>query len=103
MVWQMLRPRSHPANIFYDALGVEMDKRPGRVYPAWKEMEIQAMHRAASDYAISRSLSPVTFEQIAKAERMAMGHVDYGAKWAIHVAFFLQDNNPEVKDVVTFH
>lgn len=81
----VFRPSREPARTIYDAFQAEAKKRKGRSVNEWIEAERQAVWRAARDYAQQRGLRILSLEEVTMAENYAMGHVDYGAKWAYQV------------------
>jgi hypothetical protein len=91
----VFRPRTDPARLLYDAFQAEAEKRPGRPVEFSVLSERAAVWRAARDYAQQHGLRVPTLVEVEKAERLAMGHVDYGAKWAYGVAELL---GPESKE-----
>lgn len=82
----VFRPTTEPARAIYDAFQAEASLRPGRTVEAWTTGEAEAVWRAARDYAQQRRLEAPTLEQVQRAEVLARGHTDYGAKWAYGVA-----------------
>ena len=82
----IFRPFHEPSRTLYDALQKEASKREGRTVQEWQIAERSVMYQTAHDYAIRRGLRIPPIEDIEKAERMASGHVDYGAKWAYGIA-----------------
>jgi len=81
-----LRPRMEPASLIYDAFQKEAEKRDGREFDEWLNAERQAVFDAAKAYAEKHGLTAPTMTQVIARERLAEGHTDYGAKWAIGVA-----------------
>ena len=77
------RPRSEPAGRIYDAFQEEAGHRGARVVEAWQRAAREAVHVAACSLASRYGLRAPGIEEVAAAERYAMGHIDYGAKWAI--------------------
>ena len=86
------RPYSDPARFLYDSFQEEAMHRPERNAEDWIVAERNAMWRAARDYAQQHGLRVPTMAEVQIAESSAMGHVDYGAKWAYRVAEFMQQN-----------
>lgn len=80
------RPQHQPAQGIYDALQAEAAQRKSRELDVWIKEERQAVWRAARDYAQQHGLPILTLEEIENAERSAMGHTDYAAKWAYGVS-----------------
>ncbi len=78
------RPQFQPAQRIYDAFQDEAKKRKDR--DDWIEQERLRVFREARDFAQENGLSFPTLEQVKECESYAMGHVDYGAKWAYGVA-----------------
>lgn len=79
------RPRFHPERSLYDAYVAEAAKRGDRLPKESLEREIEAVTAAAKVNARRLGLIVPSKEQVAKAGRLAMGHTDYGARWARHV------------------
>lgn len=82
----IFRPRHQPAQMLYDAFQKEAEKRDKRDFKEWSEAEIQAVWKAAREYAALHDLCIPTIEDVRYAEGYACGHVDYGAKWAYKLA-----------------
>jgi len=82
----IFRPTHEPARTLYDVFQAEALKRDKRSYDEWSMMERMAVWRAARDYAQQHGLRVITLAEVEKAEEYAIGHVDYGAKWAYRVA-----------------
>lgn len=82
----VFRPRNQPAQALYDAFRAEAAKRKGRSVDEWLSAERQVMWSVARDAAQQMGLPVLTMAQIEAAEHCAMGHVDYGAKWAYGIA-----------------
>lgn len=80
------RPSHQPAQGIYDALQVEVAQRKSRDLDVWIKEERLAVWRAARDYAQQHGLPVLSLDEIEKAERSAMGHTDYAAKWAYGVS-----------------
>lgn len=72
--------------MLYDAFEAEALHRKGRDVEEWIRLELEAVHQAACSYAAEHGLHKPTLEEIATAERIARGSVDYGSKWAFMVA-----------------
>jgi len=85
-------PRDEPAATIYAALLEETKKRRGRALEQWIRQEREAVYRAAVGYAASSGLCVPNMEQVIAAERSAMGHVDYAAKWARGVSQAMANN-----------
>lgn len=82
----VFRPHRQPAQAIYDAFQMEAEKRRGRSVEEWLKAERQAVLAAASQAAEQMGLAVPTMEQVILAEHCAMGHVNYGAKWAYGIA-----------------
>ena len=65
------RPRTEPTRTFYDAIWKSDEEKPAMA--AW---------RSARDYAQQHGLQVLTLAEVTKAETVALGHVDYAAKFA---------------------
>lgn len=86
----VFRPRHEPARTLYDAFQAEAKKRPGRSYEEWVSAERTAVWKAARDYAQQNGLPVPTLKAVADAEKQALGHTDFGTKWAYAAAGLLQ-------------
>ena len=75
------RPKSEPAATIYDALLKHASKFPRDI-----DEERLVVWRAARDYAQQHGLRVPLMADVLKAERAAIGHTDYGAKFARGVA-----------------
>lgn len=84
--YDFFRPRQAPASVLYDAFQAEALHRKGRDAEEWIRLELEAVHRAACSYAAMHGLVSPSMEDVAAAERIARGSVDYGSKWALMVA-----------------
>jgi hypothetical protein len=71
--------------MIYDAFQNEAEKRPGRTCEEWVEKERLVVWQTARDYAQQYGMRIPTMDEVERAERYAMGSVDYGAKWAYKV------------------
>jgi hypothetical protein len=90
----IFRPHTEPARSIYDAFQAEAAKRAGRSIEAWQSAERDAVLREAIFQAQKLSLTPPTQADVCNAELSAMGHIDYGAKWAYRVAETMQKAAP---------
>jgi len=86
----VFRPAHEPARSIYDAFQAEAALRPGRHFLKWSRAEIEAVWRAARDYAQMHGRRIPTLEEIERAESYAQGSADYGLQWAIQVAALLK-------------
>lgn len=80
------RPRHQPAQVLYDAFQAEAAHRKHRQLDDWIRLELEAVHRAACEYASRHGLQHPSMEAVEAAERYARGSADYGAKWAYTLA-----------------
>jgi len=78
------RPRSQPAQRIYDAFQDEATKR--KENENWEHKERLRVFREAREYAQENGLTYPTLDQVRQCESYALGHTDYGAKWAHKVA-----------------
>ena len=85
----IFRPRNQPARRIYDAFQDESRLRDSRSYDEWPILERQRVWEEARDYAQQNGLRVPTIKEIEQCEMSAMGHCDYGAKWAYGVADIL--------------
>lgn len=79
-----------PARLLYDAFQAKAKLRKQREVGNWIEKERLAVWTAARDYAQQHDRPVPTLEQIRAKEQLALGHTDYGAKWAYGVAELLR-------------
>ena len=86
----IFRPHIDPARSIYDAFQSEAAKRKGRSIEEWLEAERNAVLREAIFQAKKMQLNPPTLADVEQAETSAMGHCDYGAKWAYGIAREMQ-------------
>lgn len=89
MPTDVFRPFHAPARIIYDAFVAEAALRNQRKVEDWLEQERKAVWRAARDYAQQHGLRVPTLDEVKRAETLAAGHSDYGAKWAYGVERYL--------------
>lgn len=90
MKQDIFRPNTHPAQEIYDAFMEESLKRNSRSIQEWQELERYAVLHAATSAAVKYKLREPTMGDVMVAEILAMGHVDYGAKWAYGVVDRMQ-------------
>lgn len=84
--YNLFRPIREPERAIYDAFQAESEKRSGRRLEEWLEAEVQAVWRAARDYAQANNMRVPTLQEVQHAERSAYGHSDYAKKWALYVS-----------------
>ncbi|VVE52789.1 hypothetical protein [Pandoraea terrigena] len=80
------RPTREPARSIYDTLLSEASKRKGRRTEDWISAERDAVLREAIFLAQKMGRRAPSLEDVERAERAAMGHSDYIAKWSYGVA-----------------
>jgi hypothetical protein len=81
----IFRPLHDPARSIYDAFQAEATKRKGRSVEEWQTLEREAVLNAAVYQAHILGLNIPTIADVLNAETSAMGHCDYGSKWAYGV------------------
>lgn len=86
----IFRPKTEPARTLYDAFQAESLNRPNRMLDVWIDLERQAVWGAAKVYAQEHDMRAPTLAEVQICEQAALGHVDYGAKWAIYVAEYMR-------------
>lgn len=92
----VFRPTSQPSQRIYDAFQDEAAKRENRMDSIdWEHKERLRVFREARDYAQENRLPVLTLDQIRNCESLAIGHTDYGAKWAYAVAKLLKEPQNE--------
>lgn len=79
-------PVFEPAKSLYRALKAETKNREGRPLNMWIAAERNAIFNEAVRQAKQRKITAPTMETVMKAERLAMGHIDYLTKWSLMVA-----------------
>lgn len=87
------RPHFEPARSIYDAFANASEHR--RDYPdGWIERERHAVHLAAVAAAKRHGLREPTLADVESAETYAMGHCDYGSKWAYRLLELMKETQP---------
>lgn len=81
----IFRPRNEPARTIYDAFQKAAAVRSDVPIETWVMRERLTVWTAARDYAQQHGMRVPTIEEVQDAENVAMGHVDYGSKWAYGV------------------
>lgn len=89
----IFQPRHEPARSIYEAFQNEATKRKGRSAEEWQAAEREAVFREAMIQAARLGLRVPTMDDVVSAERSAMGHIDYGAKWAYGVTEAMKSSN----------
>lgn len=64
----------------------EAQHRRERMVEEWHQAEVNAVLNAAQDFALQHGLRAPSREDVVAVERLAYGHCDYAAKWALYVA-----------------
>jgi uncharacterized protein YkuJ len=76
----------------FEQAAKDRDKRPdfvtkdGRTEPAWVAYEREMMHEAVTKERAKLGKGPIALKKIERVERMALGHVDYSAKFSLYCA-----------------
>ncbi len=86
MTTSYFRPTREPARSIHDALVREASKRNERMPEEWLQAERQAELQEAIAQASLLGLRPPSLVDVERAERLAVGHTDYAAKWARGIA-----------------
>ena len=94
----LFRPRMEPAATIYDAFRAAALKRKSDSNDEWQARERAAVLAAANNYASTNGLRAISMDAVGRAEIMAMGHVDFGAKWAYGVVDALLAAHPPHPD-----
>lgn len=82
------RPRTEPASLIYDAI---LAASADRSDPHWvHHMRLSVFH-VAREYAQQNGMLYPTLRKVSDLESLALGYVDYAAKWALYVS---QNVNP---------
>jgi len=66
----------------HDTLVTEAEKRNER--DDWQEQERQAMLRVVNDERRDRGLPSLQLAEVERVEQRALGHTDYGTKFALY-------------------
>lgn len=82
----VFQPRTEPAKSIYEAFQTEAAIRGGRSTEEWQLAERNAVHREATLQAQKLGLVAPTMAEVERAERHALGSIDYGSKWASSLA-----------------
>lgn len=86
----IFRPKREPERTLYDAFQTESEKRPDRTINVWIDSERRAVWNAAKAYALEHDMRVPLLAEVQICENAALGHVDYGAKWALYVAEYMR-------------
>lgn len=78
------RPHTEPAKSLYDLILTRCSEERTDLH--WVHHLRLSVFRAAREYAQQHGLTYPTLEQVGRCESLALGHVDYAAKWAMYVA-----------------
>lgn len=91
MTRDVFRPHWSPAREIYDAFVNESKKRPSRDMDDWIRLEREAVWDAVNRERAKLGKGPIPIASIEDAENSAMGHTDYGAKWAYRCAELVEE------------
>ncbi len=80
------RLKVYAVEVIEHAFRREAQLRKGRTVDEWHQAEVNAVWAAARDFGQQHGLRTPLIEDVEAVERMAFGHSDYGAKWALYVA-----------------
>lgn len=69
----------------------EAEKRDDRGFDAWVLAEREAMCDAVNKYRARLGKNPITIEDVARVEQMAVGHTDYGTKYALYCTELVEE------------
>lgn len=79
----------------HEALGEALRAPRGDAsYDEWVDRLVAAAALAANTWAVSNDYPQIAVEDVARIDRLAMGHVDYHAKVAIRVAHLVVYGKP---------
>jgi len=78
---------------FHMLLCDEADQRDKRGVAEWPLMERRAMWKRVNEERIQLGKVPVPLEEVARVEQTALGHTDYGTKYALYCTE-LVENTP---------
>ncbi|MDR6389261.1 hypothetical protein [Paraburkholderia phenoliruptrix] len=91
----VFEPRHEPARSIYRAFQQEAGRRKERSVDEWIKCEREAVFREAAQQAVFLGLRAPTMDDVARAERYAMGSADYGAKWAYCIVDVMRNSAPQ--------
>ena len=74
----------------HSLLCAEAEKRDGRGL-AWVEQERGVMCDAVNRHRARLGKKPVTMDDVEAVEQLAVGHVDYGTKFALYCTELVQE------------
>lgn len=89
----VFEPRAEPARSIYLAFQREAENRQSRDLEEWITAERNAVFQEGQRLAVLLNLKPPTMEDVKRSEIAALGHVDYGSKWAYGVANAMKTGN----------
>jgi hypothetical protein len=81
----VFEPRHEPARSIYKAFQAEATNRKERSVDEWIAAERNAVFREATHQAQKLGMRAPSLDEVASAERYAVGSIDYGATWAYRV------------------
>ncbi len=85
-IHRLHRLKVEAVDVIEQAFRREAQLRKGRSVDEWHRAEVQAVWTAARDFGQQHGLRTPSIDEVVAVERMAFGHIDYGAKWALYVA-----------------
>lgn len=87
------RPHFDPARTIYDAFCLESKNRQNIGIKEWIINERTAVFNATCKWCNENGLISPSLKDIEHAESLAIGHSDYGAKWAYKIGDIIQSLN----------
>ena len=76
---------------FHMLLCDESDQRGKRGFAEWPMMERRAMWKRVNEERARRGKEMLQIEEVARVEQMAVGHTDYGTKYALYCTELVED------------
>lgn len=76
---------------FHELLCAEAQKRKDRPPGEWPRMEEQMMFDEVNRRRGLQGKSPVSFDEFQKRHQLAIGHFDYGTKFALYCSEMVEE------------
>jgi hypothetical protein len=77
--------------VFHELLCEEAKERDKRSIDEWPRLEREAMWKMVNEERANRSKEALPVEDVQRVEQMALGHTDYGTKYALYCTELVED------------
>lgn len=77
--------------VFHELLCEEADQRDSRSLEEWQRLERETMWNFVNEQRAERGKPPLPLEEVQWAEQKALGHSDYGTKFALYCVELVED------------